>query len=279
MPIGLIGSLAICTLFYMLVAAGVIGSVGAQPLVDAAGQGIAPGSKELAAACAAQPAQVVVCSKEALAWTLRSIGWQQIGNLVGLAAGLALPSVILMMMFGQTRIFFVMSRDGLLPEFLSRVHPRYHTPHIVTVITGVFVAFFAALFPVGALADISNSGTLFAFAMVAGAVFVLRRTDPHRTRPFRTPAVALVAPLAIVGCLYLFVSLSAYTLMLFFGWGAVGLVVYFTYGRARSHVGRALVEVRETDDGLAPSPGQPVLGSKAPRGPTSPEPVRRDEFG
>lgn len=255
MPIGLIGSLAICTLFYLLVAAGVIGSVGAQPLFDAAGNAIAPGSKELATACAAQATEVVVCSKEALAWTLREIGWQQVGNLVGLAAGLALPSVILMMMFGQTRIFFVMSRDGLLPEVLSKIHPKYKTPHVVTMITGVFVALFAALFPVGALADISNSGTLFAFAMVAVAVLVLRKREPNRARPFRTPAVMVVAPLAAVGCLYLFWSLSAYTKLLFVGWAAVGLLVYFGYSRSRSHVGLGKVEVHEED---ADAPHQPV---------------------
>ena len=260
MPIGLIGSLAICTLFYLLVAAGVIGSVGAQPLLDAAGNGIAPGSKELAAACAAQASEVVVCSKEALAWTLREIGWQQVGNLVGLAAGLALPSVILMMMFGQTRIFFVMSRDGLLPEVLSKVHPKYKTPHVVTMITGVFVAFFAALFPVGALADISNSGTLFAFAMVAVAVLILRKRDPNRARPFRTPAVMLVAPLAAIGCVYLFWSLSTYTKLLFVGWAVIGLLVYFGYSRSRSHVGQGRVEVHEDDPDASQQPVPPLPG-------------------
>jgi basic amino acid/polyamine antiporter, APA family len=194
-------------------------------------------------------------------WTLREIGWQQIGNLVGLAAGLALPSVVLMMMFGQTRIFFVMSRDGLLPEVLSRVHPKYHTPHVVTIITGIFVALFAALFPVGALADISNSGTLFAFAMVAIAVLLLRQTDPNRHRPFRTPAVALVAPLAIVGCIYLFFSLSGYTLALFAGWAMIGLLVYFLYSRRNSHVGRGLVEVHEDDPGIPPQPVPPLPGA------------------
>jgi basic amino acid/polyamine antiporter, APA family len=266
MPIGLIGSLAICTVFYILVAAGVIGSVGAQPLLDAAGNGISPGTPELTKACAAQVSEVVVCSKEALAWTLRSIGWQQVGNLVGLAAGLALPSVVLMMMFGQTRIFFVMSRDGLLPEVLSRVHPKYHTPHVVTIITGVFVAFFAALFPVGALADISNSGTLFAFAMVAIAVLVLRRTDPTRVRPFRTPAIMVVAPLAVLGCIYLFFSLSGYTLTLFAAWAAIGLVVYFTYSRHHSHVGRGSIEVHEDDPGIPPQPVPPLPGAPTPGG-------------
>jgi APA family basic amino acid/polyamine antiporter len=266
MPIGLIGSLAVCTVFYILVASGVVGSVGATPLLDGAGQGIAPGSTEMAAACAAQAGEAVVCSKEALAWTLREIGWKQIGNLVGLAAGFALPSVILMMMFGQTRIFFVMSRDGLLPEVLSRVHPRFHTPHVVTIITGVFVALFAALFPVGALADISNSGTLFAFAMVAIAVMVLRKTDPKRHRPFRTPAVNVVAPLAILGCLYLFFSLSAYTLELFLGWAVIGLVVYFAYSRHHSHVGRGLVEVHEDDVDAPPQPVAPMPGAHTPGG-------------
>jgi len=266
MPIGLLGSLAICTIFYLLVAAGVIGSVGAQPLYDGAGNAYAAGSSELADACRAQAAEVVVCSREALAWTLREIGWVQIGNLVGLAAGLALPSVVLMMMFGQTRIFFVMSRDGLLPEVLSRVHPKYKTPHVVTIITGVFVAFFAALFPVGALADISNSGTLFAFAMVAFAVLMLRKTDPDRKRPFRTPAVALVAPLAIAGCLYLFFSLSWYTLGLFVGWAILGLIVYFTYSRSRSHVGRGIIDVHEDDAGIPPQPVPPLPGAHTPGG-------------
>jgi basic amino acid/polyamine antiporter, APA family len=261
MPIGLIGSLAICTVFYILVAAGVIGSVGAQPMLDANGAGIAPGSSELAAACSAAAAagkEAVVCSKEALAWTLREIGWPQIGNLIGLAAGLALPSVILMMMFGQTRIFFVMSRDGLLPEAFSKIHPKYKTPYIITMITGVFVALFAAFFPVGALADISNSGTLFAFAMVSIAVMILRRTDPERRRPFRTPFINIVAPISILGCLYLFFSLSFYTLSLFVIWATLGLVVYYTYSRKRSHVGLGLKEVHELDSDIPPSSVPPI---------------------
>jgi basic amino acid/polyamine antiporter, APA family len=258
MPIGLLGSLAICTIFYLLVAAGVIGSVGAQPMLDASGGGLAPGSSELTAACNGIGNNAVVCSKEALAWTLRNIGWAKIGNLIGLAAGIALPSVILMMMYGQTRIFFVMSRDGLLPEKLSSIHPRFNTPHVITIITGIFVAFFAAFFPVGALADISNAGTLFAFAMVSIAVMVLRRTDPSRVRPFRTPLVNVVAPLSIAGCLYLFFSLSGYTLGLFFGWAGVGLLVYFLYSRASSHVGRGLDEVNELDADMPPSSVPPI---------------------
>jgi len=258
MPIGLIGSLGICTIFYMLVAAGVIGGVGAQPMLDASGAALPTGSPQLTAACSAIADARVVCSKEALAWTLREIGWDKIGNLLGLAAGLALPSVILMMMFGQTRIFFVMSRDGLLPSIFAKVHPRFHTPHVVTIVTGIFVAIFAALFPVGALADISNSGTLFAFAAVSIAVLVLRRVDPGRNRPFRTPAVTIVAPLATVGCVYLFFSLSAYTISLFVGWAVIGLLVYFLYGRRMSHLGRGIVETHETDADAPPLAVPPI---------------------
>lgn len=258
MPIGLIGSLAICTVFYLLVAAGVIGSVGAQPVLDSAGAALAPGSKALAEACAAIGDQKVVCSKEALAWTLREIGWPQIGNLIGLAAGLALPSVILMMMFGQTRIFFVMSRDGLLPAVFSKIHPRYHTPYVITILTGIAVALFAAFFPVGKLADISNSGTLFAFAAVSIAVLVLRRTDPNRRRPFRTPLIMVTAPIAILGCVYLFFSLSWETIRLFLIWASIGLVVYFVYSRSRSHVGRGLDEVHELDADAPPTSVPPI---------------------
>ena len=258
MPIGLIGSLAVCTVFYMLVATGVIGTVGAQPVAGPGGEVLSPGTPALSQACAAIQENAVVCSKEALAWTLKQVGYPFVGWLVGAAAIIALPSVILMMMFGQTRIFFVMSRDGLLPEFFSKIHPRFHTPHLITILTGVFVALFSAFFPVGLLADVSNSGTLFAFAAVSIAVLVLRRTDPNRARPFRTPVVMITAPLAIAGCVYLFFSLSIETIELFFGWAAIGLVVYFLYSRSRSHVGRGVVEVHETDVGIPPQPVPPV---------------------
>jgi APA family basic amino acid/polyamine antiporter len=264
MPIGLIGSLGVCTVFYILVASGVIGTVGAQPVMDAAGNGLRPGSAALTAACQSVADTHVVCSKEALAWTLRTIGWPQIGNLLGLAAGLALPSVILMMMFGQTRIFFVMSRDGLLPHSLSKVHPKFHTPHVITIITGVFVAAFSAFFPVGVLADISNSGTLFAFAMVAIAVMVLRKTDPDRKRPFRTPAVMVVAPLAAAGCVYLFFSLSGETKLMFVAWAAIGLVVYFLYGYRNSHLGQGIVEVPELSPDIPPESVPPMPGAPPP---------------
>ncbi len=258
MPIGLIGSLGICTIFYLLVAAGVIGSVGAQPVADTAGKALEAGSVELSKRCVEIGGQAVTCSKEALAWTLREIGWPQIGNLVGLAAILALPSVVLMMMFGQTRIFFVMSRDGLLPSAFSRIHPKYNTPHIVTVLTGIAVALFAAFFPVGQLANVSNSGTLFAFAAVSIAVLMLRRTDPDRKRPFRTPLIYITAPLAILGCIYLFGSLDMKSIYLFLAWAAIGLLVYIFYSRNRSHVGRGIIDVHEDDPDAPPTSVPPM---------------------
>ncbi len=209
-PIGLIGSLAVCTVFYLLVAYAAVGAVGAQP--------DGPLSQ----------------SKEPLAFVLREIGYSQVGNWVAAAAIIALPSVILMMMYGQTRILFVMSRDGLMPDIFSKIHPTFHTPHVVTIITGIAVSLFAAMFPVGALADISNSGTLFAFFIVALGVMVLRRTQPDRFRPFRTPIIWFVGPAAMAGCLLLFFSLGWPTLKLFLIWAAVGIAVYFLYSRNRS---------------------------------------------
>tara|TARA_R110000772_G_scaffold49100_19_gene112265 strand:- start:3202 stop:4767 length:1566 start_codon:yes stop_codon:yes gene_type:complete len=260
-PIGLIGSLAICTVFYLLVAAGAIGSVGAQPLIDAAGNVLAPGSSEFAAQCQTLLAaghEPLVCSHEALAFVLRSIGHPAFGNAIGLAAFLALPSVILIMLFGQTRIFFVMARDGLLPEKLAAIHPKWKTPHIVTMITGVAVSVFAAFLPVGKLADISNSGTLFAFFMVAIAVLILRRTQPDRHRPFRTPLVWIVAPLAILGCVGLYYNLPLEAKLVLPVWGAIGLLLYFAYGYRKSHVARGLVEVHETDSDAPPQPILPL---------------------
>ncbi|HVH35879.1 MAG TPA: amino acid permease [Tahibacter sp.] len=235
-PIGLIGSLAVCTIFYLLVGYGAVGAAGAQPLYDAAGKLLEPGTDAMAAACV--NSTVLVCSNEPLAHVLRSLDHNTVAYLVGMAASLALPSVILMMIYGQTRIFFVMSRDGLLPEVCSKVHPTFHTPHIITMITGVFVSLFAALFPVGILADISNSGTLFAFIAVAVGVMILRRTQPGRARPFRTPLVWLVCPLAVLGCLLLFVNLSVKALIVFSCWTVIGLFVYLAYGLRNSELGR-----------------------------------------
>ncbi|HKT75224.1 MAG TPA: amino acid permease [Sphingobium sp.] len=266
-PIGLIGSLALCTVFYLLVAAGAVGAIGAQPVLGPDGSVVAPGSQGFAATCAmAAHARDLVCSNEALAHVLRSINWTVVGNALGLAANLALPSVILMMMFGQTRIFFVMARDGLLPEKLASIHPRFKTPHVVTIVTGIFVAIAAALLPVGQLADISNSGTLFAFFMVSIAIMVLRVRDPHRFRPFRTPAVWVIAPLAAFGCIFLFFNLPVDAQLVLPIWGGLGLLLYFAYGYRKSHVGRGLVETHEQDAGIPPQPVPPLPGAHTPGG-------------
>ena len=236
-PIGLIASLAICTIFYLLVGYSAAGSVGAQPMLGADGSPLDPSSEAMATACA--NSQALVCSKEPLAHVLRVLGFTQLGNLIGVAAIVALPSVILMMMFGQTRIFFTMSRDGLLPEALSAVHPRFFTPHVITMVTGVVVAVCSSIFPVGKLADTSNSGTLLAFAMVAIGVLILRKQQPDRPRPFRTPAAWIVCPLAVVGCILLFVNLSMFAKLFFVGWAAIGLILYYCYGYRRSHLAPA----------------------------------------
>lgn len=211
LPIGLIGSLAVCTVFYLLVSYAAVGAVGAQP------------GGELSH------------SKEPLAFVLKKLGSEQIGNWVGIAAIAALPSVILMMLYGQTRILFTMARDGLMPQAFAKVHPKYHTPHVVTIVVGVVVSLFAAVFPVGMLADISNSGTLFAFFIVALGVMILRVRQPERKRPFRTPFIWVVGPLALAGCALLFVSLGwDPTIKYFVIWVVIGLFMYFAFARRNS---------------------------------------------
>ncbi|KUO54038.1 MAG: amino acid permease [Sphingomonadales bacterium BRH_c3] len=243
-PIGLIGSLLFCTVFYILVAAGAIGTIGGQPIMGPNGIPFPAGSEELARQCAMpEHAEALVCSNEALAHVLRQIGFSGIGNMLGVAAFLALPSVILILLFGQTRIFFVMARDGLLPEKLSEVHPKWKTPYIVTGLTGMVVAVAAAFLPVGQLADIANAGTLYAFLMVAIAVMLLRKRAPDRERPFRVPGLVIVGPLTVAGCLFLFLNLPSAAMLVLPVWTVIGLVIYFGYGRSRSHLGQGIVEV------------------------------------
>ncbi len=247
-PIGLIGSLLFCTVFYILVSAGAVGTIGGQPIMGPGGIPFPAGSEELARQCA-MPAHsaALVCSNEALAHVLRTIGFGVIGNALGYAAILALPSVILILLFGQTRIFFVMARDGLLPEGLSKVHPKWRTPYVVTAITGVVVAVAAAFLPVGQLADIANAGTLYAFLMVAIAVMMLRRTNPDRQRAFRVPGLVIIGPLTILGCLFLFFNLPTTAMLVLPIWTAIGFLIYFGYSRSHSHLGQGRVEVHEDD--------------------------------
>lgn len=219
-PLGLIGSLVICTIFYLLVAYAAVGAVGAQP------------GGELAT------------SKEALAFVLKKINHPLAADLVAAAASIALPSVVLMMIFGQTRILFTMARDGLMPNAFAAVHETYQTPHVVTWITGILVAIFASQLNVDVLADISNAGTLYAFFAVSLGVMILRVQQPNRVRPFKTPLVWIIAPASAIGCAFLFWKLGGSVPMpvgrdvstkeFFVIWTVIGFVVYFAYARRRS---------------------------------------------
>jgi len=153
--------------------------------------------------------------------------------------------VILILLFGQTRIFFVMARDGLLPEKLAEVHPKWKTPYVVTAITGVIVAIAAAFLPVGQLADIANAGTLYAFLMVAIAVMLLRKRDPGRARAFRVPALIIIGPLTILGCMFLFFNLPTTAMLVLPIWTVIGCFIYFGYSRRHSHLGQGRVEIHE----------------------------------
>jgi APA family basic amino acid/polyamine antiporter len=207
LTIGIIGSMAICTLIYIAVAVAAVGAM------DYAALGNSP---------------------EPLALVLRSLGHPVASNLVALAALIALPSVILVMMYGQSRIFFVMSRDGLLPSALSRVSKRTGTPVLVTGMTGIFVAAVAGFFRLDEIAELANAGTLLAFIAVGVCMMVLRKTRPDLKRVFKCPLPNVVGTLTVLGCLYLIWSLPSMTLVRFAGWNLLGLIAYFAYGRARS---------------------------------------------
>jgi APA family basic amino acid/polyamine antiporter len=158
--------------------------------------------------------------------------------IISLGAVLAMGSVLLVFQLGQPRIFFSMSRDGLLPPFLAKVHPRYQTPYVGTILTGVFVAFFAAFANIAEVVDLTNIGTLFAFVLVSAGVIVLRRTDAARPRPFRVPWVPLTPLISIVACIYLMVQLPGVTWIRFVVWLIIGLVLYFAYGYRKSTLHR-----------------------------------------
>ena len=250
-PIALIAGLTTCTLVYVIVSVSAIGSYGAQPVFGPHGEVLAPGTSALTDRCAALAGPLpMVCSSEALAHVLRQLHFPGIGNLLGVAAGISLPSVILASMYAQTRVFFAMSRDGLLPPALSTVHPRFHTPHRMTIATGLFVALAAAFLPIGQLADYCNSGTLYAFCIIAVAVMMLRLRQPARNRPFRTPMLWLLAPLTILGCVGLFLFLPIQAQLLLPGWMILGLICYFAYGYRHSHVALGLKPA--TDERLPP---------------------------
>jgi APA family basic amino acid/polyamine antiporter len=149
-----------------------------------------------------------------------------------------MPTVIMVFMFGQSRVFFAMARDGLLPQVLTVVSPR-GVPRAVTILTGLIAAVIAGVMPLSEIASLANAGTLAAFIATTAAVMVLRRTAPNLPRPFRTPFIWLVGPAGIAGCAYLFTSLSAKTMIFFAVWNAIGVVVYLLYSRPRSALAAA----------------------------------------
>ena len=203
MPIGILGSLVVCTILYVIVAAVLTGIMPYDLLGTA---------KPVATALEPYP----------------RLGWLKFAVEIGAVAGLT--SVILVMMMGQPRIFFAMSRDGLLPPLFGKVHPKFRTPHKATVIVAIAAAFLAAFFPLGMLGDLVSMGTLLAFATVCAGIFILRRTRPDLPRSFRVPAVALVSPLGVVCCLALIGFMGWYNWTLLAAWTVVGFTIYFGYG-------------------------------------------------
>ena len=213
MPIGIIGSLLICTVLYIA--------------VSAVATGIVP------------YLQLDVPDPIAVAADHAGLGWMSVAIKLGAIAGLS--SVILVMLLGQSRIFWTMADDGLLPKFVSRVHPKFRTPWITTILTGIVVAFFAALFTVREAGSLVSIGTLLAFVIVSIGVLVLRIREPHLPRTFKTPAVWVVAPLGALSALYLMIALPWRTWERLIIWFVIGMVIYFFYGVRRSKLGQAKI--------------------------------------
>ncbi len=208
MPIGILGSLAICTILYIAVALVLTGIIKYTYLN------------------VPDPMAVAIDSLG------RSVGWLRPVIKVGAIAGLS--SVILVMMLGQPRIFYTMSKDGLLPPVFSAVHHRFRTPWLATILTGSLATLMAGLFPIGLLGELVSIGTLLAFAIVSIGVFVLRFTNPEIRRPFSTPLFWLVCPLGAGACFFLMYGLPRDTWARLIVWMAIGLVIYFGYGRRHS---------------------------------------------
>jgi len=211
MPVGIIGSLLICTVLYIL--------------VSAIATGVVP-YRELDV-----PDPIAVAADRA------GLGWMS--TLIKLGAIAGLSSVILVMLLGQSRIFWTMSRDALLPQFVNRIHPKFRTPWITSIVTGIAVAFFSAIFTVREAGSLVSIGTLLAFVIVSAGILVLRLREPELPRTFKTPWVWFVAPMGAISAIYLMVSLPWRTWERLLIWLVTGLVIYFSYGVWRSKLAQA----------------------------------------
>ncbi|HZH40879.1 MAG TPA: amino acid permease [Gemmatimonadales bacterium] len=207
-PIGIIASLIICTLLFVAIALVLTGLIPWDQLNV----------------------------PDPLAVALHYVHADWATGILSLGAVAAMTSVLLVFQLGQARIFMSMGRDGLLPPWAAKIHPRYKTPHITTIVTGIFVGVFAAFAPIGIVLELTNIGTLFAFILVALGIIVLRRVDPKRPRPFRTPWVPVLPAISIGFCVYLIWNLPTITQLRFVGWLALGAAIYFLYSVRHSKV-------------------------------------------
>jgi APA family basic amino acid/polyamine antiporter len=211
--IAIITSLAICTVLYIAVSAVITGMV---PYPEI-------------------PKEAPIAG----AFVAKNLGWASVIVTIGALTGIT--SVLLVMLLSQPRVLLAMARDGLLPQgFFGAVHPRWRTPYKATILTGIVAGLTASLLPLEALSHMVNIGTLFAFVVVCASVWIMRVTHPALPRPFRCPALHLVAPLGILSCLVLMISLGWQNWLRLFAWLAAGLVIYFLYSRRHSVLGQQL---------------------------------------